>query len=224
MTAEEAMSQTPEQPGHEPIDGRCNAPKRSGGLCKRPAGDQTDHPGIGRCKFHLGNTKTHRAAAVTVQAQRDVILFGARRDIHPAEALLELVQWTAGEVDYWRQRVRELDESDLTWGITRVKDDGDDRGTTEEARPNIAYSMLRDASDRLEKYSTAALRAGVSERLVQVAEQQGAQFLAVLIRSLTRLGIDVSPGSEAARVVLEELRPLRLPAQLVELEEGDRGE
>jgi hypothetical protein len=32
---------------------------------------------------------------------------------------MELVQWTAGEVDYWRQRVRQLEEGGLTWGMTK---------------------------------------------------------------------------------------------------------
>jgi hypothetical protein len=45
---------------------------------------------------------------------------------------------------------------------TRVKEGGDDRGTTAEAKPNIAYLMLSDASNRLAPYGVAALRAAVS--------------------------------------------------------------
>jgi len=198
----------------------CGARKRQGdGTCTQPAGWGTDHVGIGACKLHGGSMANHKTAAATTQARRDVVLFGARRDIHPADALLELVQWTAGEVDYWRQRVRLLEEHDLTWGVTKVKEGGDDRGTTEEAKPNIAYVMLVDASNRLERYSASALKAGVDERRVRLAEQQGTLLHGVLVAVLGELGHDVSPGSSAAQVILRHLAPLR-EAAVGELEAG----
>lgn len=191
-------------------DGRyCGARKRQGeGTCTQAAGWGTDHPGIGACKLHGGSMQNHKTAAVTTQARRDVVLFGARRDIHPADALLELVQWTAGEVEYWRHRVKQLDEHELTWGVTRVKEGGDDRGTTQEAKPNVAYSMLVDASNRLERYSASALKAGVDERRVRLAEAQGTLLHGVLVAVLGELGHDVAPGSVAAQVVLRHLAPL----------------
>jgi hypothetical protein len=197
----------------------CGARKRQGeGTCTQPSGWGTDHVGIGSCKLHGGSMQNHKTAAITTQARRDVVLFGARRDIHPADALLELVQWTAGEVDYWRHRVRLLDEDALTWGVTRVKEGGDDRGTTEEAKPNVAYVMLVDASNRLEKYSTAALKAGVDERRVRLAEQQGTLLHGVLVAVLGELGHDVAPGSAAAQVILRHMAPLR---EAVELGTGE---
>lgn len=201
---------TTDSPEESRDESRCGAKKRQGeGTCTQPSGWGTDHPGIGACKLHGGSMKNHKTAAVTTQAKRDVVLFGGRRDIHPADALLELVQWTAGEVDYWRHRVRLLDEADLTWGLTKVKEGGDDRGTTEEAKPNIAYSMLVDASNRLERYSASALKAGVDERRVRLAEQQGTLLHGVLVAVLGELGHDVAPGSAAAQVVLRHLAPLR---------------
>lgn len=185
--------------------------------CGLSAGWGTNHKGTGRCRKHGGNTPTHVKSAVVAQAKQDVMLFGARRDIHPADALLELVQWTAGEVDYWRQRVRVLEEHELTWGVTRVKEGGDDRGTTEEAKPNVAYSMLVDASNRLERYSASALKAGVDERRVKLAEQQGTLIQGVLVAVLGELGHDVAPGSPAAQVILRHLAPLR---EMAEIESG----
>jgi len=171
-------------PNPEPGHGShlCGRPLSKGkpGTCKRPAGWGTDHVGVGSCKLHLGKTESHTKAAHVEQARRDVALFRARRDIHPAEALLELVQWTAGEVDYWRARVAELDEEDLTWGTTKVKTGGDDAGVTEEAKPNVAYVMLTDASNRLDRYSSSALKAGVDAALVRIAQSQGAQLIAVI--------------------------------------------
>jgi hypothetical protein len=91
----------------------CGAPERQGlGDCTRPAGCVTEHAGIGRCKLLGGKTPSHNAAAAKEQACRDVEMFGAAKDVHPAQALLELVQCTAGEVDYWHARVRGVEETD----------------------------------------------------------------------------------------------------------------
>jgi hypothetical protein len=198
---------------------RCTATNGRGERCKR-------RPILGGtvCPTHGGKAPQVRAAAerrvIEQTARAEVVLFGGRRDIHPADALLELVQWTAGEVDYWRHRVRLLDEDALTWGVTKVKEGGDDRGTTEEAKPNIAYVMLVDASNRLERYSTAALKAGVDERRVRLAEQQGTLLHGVLVAVLGELGHDVSPGSAAARVILRHLAPLRDAVVAGEVEAG----
>jgi hypothetical protein len=60
-------------------DGRplCGADKgfdvvseRHSGYCKRTAGEQTGHYGIGSCKWHGGATKTHQVAAERVLAER----------------------------------------------------------------------------------------------------------------------------------------------------------
>lgn len=186
---------------------------RTGKQCgKRPVKGGT------KCATHgLAKGTPGRAAADARVAEREleeqaraaVMRFNARRDIHPAEALIDLVQYQAGIVEYWRGEVELVDRDALTWGITREKDDGTDKGTTHEAKPNVVYSMLREASRDLAEYCKAALAAGVSERLVQVAEQQGHQLVAVFVATMSRLGVDVSPGSEAAGVFLEELRRLR---------------
>lgn len=184
----------------------CGGKTRSGGSCGRPAGWGTEHVGIGRCKLHGGSTPNHNKAAQVEQARRDVELFKARKDVHPAEALLELVQWTAGEVDYWRQRVRELDEADLTWGVVREKVGGEDHGTTREARPHVAYAMYVDAAKRLEAHSVAALRAGIEERAVRVAESAGQQLAGVVRAVLDRLGLSTEQRELVSVVVPEEFR------------------
>lgn len=200
--ADEPMTPVSGRPAHD----SCGAKTRSGGSCGRPAGWGTEHVGIGRCKLHGGASPNHNKAAQVEQARRDVALFGGRRDIHPADALLELVQWTAGEVDYWRQRVRQLEEDDLTWGVVRVKEGGEDHGTTREARPHVAYAMYTDAAKRLESHSVAALRAGIEERQVRLAESSG-QLLASVVQSiLSRLDLSTVQQELVATVVPEEFR------------------
>lgn len=195
-------------------DRHCGSPKRQDppGPCTRPKGWGTAHPGIGNCKHHGGSTPSHTKAAQTEQARRDVELFGAAKDIHPAEALLELVQWTAGEVDYWRQQVRQLEEDELTWGITEAvdKQSGEYPGedTTRAAKPNIAYALLVDASNRLEKYSSAALKAGVDAALVRIAESQGARLFDAIEQILAALGLSDEQRAQVPVVVPPILRAI----------------
>jgi hypothetical protein len=189
---------------------KCGGKKRQPpyGPCTRPAGWGTNHPGTGRCKLHGGSTQSHNEAAQVEQARRDVELFGAAKDVHPAQALLELVQWTAGEVDYWRARVREIEVADLTWGTTKVKEGGDDRGTTQEAKPAVEYVMLVDASNRLEKYASAALRAGVDAALVRIAESQGSRLFDAIEQILAALGLTDQQRALVPTVVPPILRAI----------------
>lgn len=184
--------------------------KQSGKQCKRPA-----TPGAVVCSIHGSKSPQARAKAAerlaVAQAQAEVVRLGARRDIHPAEALLELVHWTAGEVDFWRAQVTLVAEEDpdaLTWGVTRVKDGGDDRGTTSEAKPNVAYVMLERASDRLAAYAAAALKAGVDERRVQLAERQGALVADVIRGVLADLNLTPEQERLVGTVVPARLRAL----------------
>ena len=112
-----------------------------------------------------------------------VATLGLPREVDPATALLEEVCRTAGIVAWLEEKVRALDEDALAWGVTRVKDGGDDRGTTSEAKPNIWYSMLADERKHLVAVCTATLKAGVDERRVRLAEQQG-DLLVMVIRGI----------------------------------------
>ena len=139
-------------------------------------------------------------------------------DIDPAQALLDLVHWTAGECMYWREQVQRLAEDSpekLTWGKTREKTGGDDYGTTEEAKPNIAYLMLTDAQERLAKFATAALRAGVDERRVKLAEDQGRVLVDVVKAILDQLDLSTDQRDMIPTVVPETIRLFASGGQIV---------
>ena len=218
----------------------CQAHKkaaRGGGPCLA-----TPVPGGTVCKWHGGNSPSAKAAATkrlaTLAAAEQVARLGLRVDIHPADALIDLVHWTAGEVAYWRAQVVAIEDEggrrSLTWGVTKEKSGGDDFGTTQEAKPHIAYVMLERASDRLAQYAAAALKAGVDQAVVKIAEQQGAavagaqraildRMLASMIELLRELGMADDQivdalrsrwGAAVSQIVPEELRrlaPGRLP-------------
>lgn len=185
--------------------------KTTGQQCTRPA-----VKGTTVCRFHGGSARHVKAAGQRnlqhAAAQAEVARLGARRDIHPAEALLELVHWTAGEVDYWRARVQTIQDEDLTWGLTQHREGTGPEGPidvhTEEAKPHIAYTMLERASDRLATYAAAALKAGVDERRVRLAEQQGALVAGVIRGILTDLNLTKTQEALVGEVVPRHLRGL----------------
>lgn len=189
---------------------QCKAHRRNGDQCGNHA-----IKGAEVCRMHGGSIPAVKAKAAQRVAEEKAAakmrLFAAPVEIDPAQALLELVQWTAGEVRYWRAEVHRISEDDpdnLTWGKTREKSGGDDFGTTEEAGPPVAYRMLESAQDRLAKYAAAALRAGVEERRVKLAEDQGALVAQVIRRILDRLDLAEWQTELVSTVVPEELRAL----------------
>ena len=135
-----------------------------------------------------------------------VATLGLPREIDPGTALLEEVCRTAGIVAWLDAKVRALDEDSLTWGVTRVKDDGDDRGTTSEAKPNVWYQLLADERKHLVAVCTAALRAGVDERRVRLAEQQGDLIASVIQAILGDLRLSAAQQKLVPTVVPRHLR------------------
>lgn len=183
-------------------------PEYEGEMCKRPAGWGTTHPGVGRCKLHGGSTRNHAKFAEVETGRRQVELWGGRRDVHPAQALLELVQWKASEVAYWRFRVAEIAEEDLTWGTSKIKTGGEDYGTTEEAKPHIALVMLRQAEHDLADYASASLKAGVEAAQVEIAKAQASLLASVLRAIVADPRVTVSGPADV--VIVDALRGLEL--------------
>lgn len=163
------------------------------------------------CKWHGAGAPQVKAAAerrlVIAHASEQVELWGGRRDVHPAQALLELVGWKAAEVAYWRWRVSQVAEDDLTWGTTKRKQGGEDWGETEEAKPHIALVLLRQAEQDLAAYASAALKAGAEAARVAIAQQHADQLSLVLQRVLSDPRVTIEAGA-ANQVVLDALKVL----------------
>ena len=182
--------------------------KQSGEQCRRAASS-----GQVVCAIHGGKApqaiKARDTRARENEARADAARFAARTDIHPAEALLELVHYQAGIVTYWRSRVEDVTEDDLVWGVTKHEDGFGPEGPidkkTKEAVPHVAYRLLVEAQDKLAAYAAAALKAGVDERRVRLAEGQGA-LVAQVIRGILA-ALNLTPEQL-------ELVPVVVPAQL----------
>jgi hypothetical protein len=97
--------------------------------------------------------------------------------VDPGLSLLELIRWSATHVEWLRERVATLTEDELVWGRTREDDQQATEfpgvNTTREAKPHAYLVLYGQWSDRHAGYCALALRAGIQERQVRLAEQQG---------------------------------------------------
>ena len=195
---------------------RCTAKAKSTGVqCARYAIE-----GASTCRVHGSGSKKAKAAAArrvaeakaAAEAEKAVTTLGLSRDVSPSEALLEEVRWTAGHVDWLRDRVREVERDELVWGKTKWKQvdsaDGPIEETVETASTSVWYDLYEKERRHLVAVCTAALRAGVEERRVRLAEAQGEQVAAVIRAILDDLGLTLEQQQKVGTVVPARLRLL----------------
>jgi hypothetical protein len=188
----------------------CGARKKRGGLCRAPAGRGTPHPGYGSCSLHGGNTKTGEIAGARYEAKAELALYGGPIDVDPHEALLLCIRMAAGEVQSATEFVERLKESELLEHPEEVlqRPLREEKGAEQpgtlvresrrlHAQLNVWIRIRQEAMDRLVKYSAAALRSGLEERLVQVAEVQGKLLAAAVQGILLDLGVADRPDAPA---------------------------
>ncbi len=137
---------------------------------------------------------------------------GEPHPVDPAEALLRLIAWKYGEVQWLRAKVAVLEPETIAWGLSEHKEgfgpDGPVNLETTKAGPDVLWTMLREAEDQLADYASKALRAGVEERRVRIAEAQGEMVSFALGRIFERLELTASQQAMLPTVVPEELRKL----------------
>lgn len=195
------------------------------------------------CRYHGGQAGQVKAAAaqrvMEAEAARQVATLGLPIDISPTDALLQEVQWTAGHVHWLRGKVQELERGavesgyraddaatnhPLVWGQTKVvdKSGGENPGTdtTESATPSIWYQLYVREREHLVTVCAAALRAGVEERKVRLAEAQGdivvrllrnvldGLYRALLTAGLTDAQLASAWESAVAEIVPREIRAI----------------
>lgn len=198
----------PDDDRTQPLEGRCNARRTngSGNLCRRYAGQGTEHPGIGQCSKHGGCTQSANQHAAKIReakilgpllaAERERI--GDTPDAHAA--VLEIV----GERWAWRRvlerRVAELVDDHAPEGPDAIYGP-DHQG---DMRPHVAVTMLREATRDHLAACKVAIDAGIAERYLRLAEDEAERVAQVLHGVLTELGVIDHP--EVPDVVRRHLR------------------
>jgi hypothetical protein len=186
----------------------CGAPRTgkssSGpGICCQPAGWGTPHTGIGRCKLHGGNLPAMVKQAEIERAEQTVIMFGADKKIDPQLALLEEVQRTAGHVDWLRDLIQKMDDPQQ---LRQVTDAG--------IEPAVWVRMYQDERQHLVKVCAEAIKCGVAERQVRIAEEQGRLMAMVLMAFIhdPEIDLDARQMSMAPKLIRKHL--LATPAAI----------
>lgn len=206
------MTLRDEPAGHDntKCGGKRRGPDSEGKTCTRPAGWGTDHAGTGRCKLHGGSTRSHKIAGQVAKAEQAVVTFGLPREVDPRDALLEEVYRAAGAVDWLHQQVRALDPDDVIWGKSEVVDKtaGEFPGTdtTHRADVNVWVQLWQKERAHLVKVAKEAISAGIEERKVRLAEQQGALLAGVIKNILGDLNLSPEQQAKVGTVVPMHLR------------------
>lgn len=162
--------------GQVAVVGKCAARRMkngNGAPCKLPSGFGTEHPGIGRCKYHGGLVPTHQLNA----AKHAALFMGAPKDINPLDALIWCIHITAGEVEWLTERMHEIQEEEWYEHTVLGK------------QMHILAKERQSAVERLAKFSKDAIGLGIAERAVRLAESYGS----TLARLLKGLFLDLEP-------------------------------
>ena len=199
---------------------RCAAKAKStGNQCARYA-----IAGGTTCRVHgSGSARAKAAAARRLEeeaAKAAVVTLGLSVDISPSDALLEEVRWTAGHVQWLRGRIQELEKGDLVWGKTKTSTkvtekefegmtiEDVEETTVESAALSLWYDLYERERKSLVIVCSAALKAGVEERRVQLAEAQGQQVAGAIRAILADLGLSSDQQARVSEIVPRHLRLL----------------
>ncbi|MDI3330689.1 MAG: hypothetical protein QJR09_08135 [Micrococcus sp.] len=213
----------PFRPGQTDETGRpiCGARKRNGDPC-----GASPKRGAKRCARHgSGNRQSKAAAAKTVtdekagKALRSLGYDPGAENVDPSEALLRLVSDKAREVAWLRHMVDQInadqdpiDRHTLTWGVDSHEQGMEPEGpidkTTERVGINVWIGWLHTAEDQLARYATAALRAGVEQRQVEIREAEALVFVGAIHQILGNLQLTAEQQRLVPTVVPQALRAI----------------
>jgi hypothetical protein len=155
----------------------CGAIKGDGNPCGLPPGYRTSHLGVGKCYHHGGSTESGKKGAAKEMAKRERSSFAeVIVDTDPIQALLQEVSRTAGHVSWLAERLG-------VWSMD----------TNEEIPANQDQWLKVYQYERMHLARTAkiAIDAGVAQKQVALAEQQG-QMLANAVNAILE-GLNLSP-------------------------------
>lgn len=210
----------------EPNHRKCSGLTKQGKPCEAPVvavrsgqdivyGDFCHHHGGFRQKHKLVTRLQEQKLAQAIKR------FGAPIEVNPADALLQLVWETAGNVAWLRERVRELNI--LGPGLSDESQDPDGNGISHRRHrdflsfdhlgnltPHALVRMYNDERDRLTRVCKVAVECGLAERQMRLAERYAQVIVQVIMHVLEAPQLDLTPhqreiGRQLAATKMREL-------------------
>lgn len=176
-------------------------------VCELAAGSGTVHPKVGYCKWHGGNTESGIKSAARLVGQafiekrnEEMTRFGGDKtlvQVTPEEAILEevrrgvaMVRFLEEAISQWQFQARHPGQPVPLGGLpTLVDETGKGNATFTDEREWLL--LYRQEREHTVKTAKLAIDAGIANRLVTIAEDQG-RTLAIAIRMVLD-AMDLTP-------------------------------
>lgn len=171
---------------------RCGAVKSSGEPCRNPAGYGTTHPGYGKCRYHYGNTPSHRKAGARLmlagEARKICEAHGIDpRNIDPGRVMMEELARSYAIVNYLESQT---DVDAVMW-------------------PDWQAVLLLERKHQV-AVAKVMIDAGIAERQVKIMEEE-AQVLGIAIRAILD-GLELTPEQQEQAPMVVRRVMAELPA------------
>lgn len=164
--------------------------------CFIVAGDGTKHRGTGFCDFHevqciregAKQSQSQQIKTARDLAYKNATFFGVPKPTDPHTALMDEISRTASVVAWLEAKLEELREAGQ-----------DDESILQTfsikfgIQPSVWYQMYMEERQHLVRTAAAAIKAGVQERKVQIAESQGRIIVAMFMAFLHDKELGLSP-------------------------------
>jgi hypothetical protein len=150
----------------------CGALKRDGQACRNYAGFRTDHPRVGACHLHGGNSPTHQKAAAMVEARTQMAALGEPLpdDTRPTEMLLWLSRTIGGHV---KSMLSDPESADFSTEVGRAK-----------------FRLLMEQVDRAARLAKQCSEANAEQVEANVKASQAALVARMVHEAARRAGLN----------------------------------
>lgn len=159
-------------------------------------------------------------AHVTFDLEELVPLLGQPIPVDPGQAVLEEIARSAGHVKWLESKLISMDEAELVRQdhyIDEERSGGPGGGYSlrrRETRPEVSpwWSLYERERKHFATVCAAAVRAGIEERKIRIAERQADMLEAAFIAAVTELGLD--PHSSRVRQVIGKQLKLAIEGEI----------
>ncbi len=207
-------------------------------VCMRVAGAGTDHHGRGYCDYHdwQAEKETSKAGAQVQKLRQEVAkrveFLGKPVPTDPHTALLDEVQRSAGTVEWLREKMVEMAlELEQKKDLPHIQEDGTQYHPGSDSllvqwtlkdgqKPSAWMQLYQEERAHLLRACTAAIKAGVAERRVQIAEQQGQLIVAMFHAFIHDKELGLSPEQIMMAPQLIRKHMAALPREQAKPHEG----